>query len=139
MQTAARLESLKVLDNERIGAIYVRSLLDVLAAVQQHRGMSSAMLNGDASLQSGVDAKAAEVAAGIQKLKAQNTANPQVLDQQAQIDRLTGEWDTVRKAMSGSSGADNFRRHSELIRNLLGDFQLAADASGLTFDAAPDT
>jgi methyl-accepting chemotaxis protein len=139
VQTAARLESLKVMDNERVGAAYVRSLLDVLAAIQQHRGMSSAMLNGDASLQSGVDAKAAEVAAGIERLKTQNTAYPQVIGQQAQIDRLSGEWDAVRKAMSGSSGGDNFKRHSELIRNLLGDFQLVADASGLSFDAAPDT
>ncbi|WP_306477517.1 methyl-accepting chemotaxis protein [Methyloversatilis sp.] len=139
LQTLDRMGAVRAMDNERIGADYVRTLLGVLATVQQHRGMSSSMLNGDASLAPKVEAKAAEVAAGIARLKAQNDANLALLDQGAQINRLNDEWVAVRQLMSGATGSENFRRHSELIVSLLNDFRMVADASGLTFDPFADS
>jgi methyl-accepting chemotaxis protein len=139
LQTLERMQALHSIQKERIGAVYVRALLETLAKVQQHRGMSSAMLNGDASLLPKVDAKAAEVANGIEALRSQNLAHPDALDQAPQIDRLADEWSAARQLMTGSSGAENFRRHSDLIAHLLNDFRVAADASGLTFDPYPDS
>ncbi|OYW29769.1 MAG: hypothetical protein B7Z51_06940, partial [Methyloversatilis sp. 12-65-5] len=72
LQTMDRMRAVRSIYNEGVGADYVGTLLGVLATVQQHRGMSSSMLNGDASLAPKVEAKAAEVAAGLAKLKAQN-------------------------------------------------------------------
>ncbi|MDP3455314.1 methyl-accepting chemotaxis protein [Methyloversatilis sp.] len=139
LQTIDRLGAVHTIDDERVGADYVRTLLGALAAVQQHRGMSSSMLNGDVSLAPKVEAKAAEVAAVIAKLRAQNDANLPLLDQGAQIDRMNDEWTAVRQLMSGATGGENFRRHSDLIINMLNDFRMVADASGLTFDPYPDS
>ncbi|MFH1814847.1 MAG: methyl-accepting chemotaxis protein [Pseudomonadota bacterium] len=139
MQAKSRLDTVKLMEREQIGAAYVRSLLDVLAAVQQHRGLSSAMLNGDTTMADKVAARAAEVERGIDALKAQNLANADVLGQHAQIARLADEWSSVRQLMTGASGSDNFRRHSALIARLLNDFRLVSDASGMTFDPHEDT
>lgn len=139
VQSLARIQSVTNMQNEGTGATYLRSLTGVLLAVQQHRGLSSSMLNGDASLAPKVEAKAAEVAKAIDALKALNADYKGVLDQDAQIARLVDEWTAVRQLMSGSTGKENFARHSDLIVGLLNDFRLAADASGLTFDPYPDS
>lgn len=138
-QSLSRIEMIHQMDNERIGAGYARSLFGLLAVVQQHRGMSSSMLGGDASLAPKVDAKAAEVLAAIEVLKAGNAAHPDVLDQGKVLERLTSDWESIRKAMAGSSAADNFKRHSQFIAQLQNNFRNVADASGLSFDPYSDT
>jgi methyl-accepting chemotaxis protein len=72
--TGAHGQAVHSMQNERIGASYVRVLLETLAKVQQHRGMSSSMLNGDASLLPKVDAKAAEVAKAASKHSGRRTS-----------------------------------------------------------------
>jgi methyl-accepting chemotaxis protein len=135
----SRLDSLRMMEREQTGAEYLRALLVTMTAVQQHRGLSSAMLNGDASQAPKVEAKAAEVARGLDTLKALDAANPELLGQQPQIERLSAEWAAVRQHMTGSTGADNFARHSAMIDTLLGDFRLVSDQSGMSFDPHPDT
>ncbi|MBU0603342.1 MAG: methyl-accepting chemotaxis protein [Gammaproteobacteria bacterium] len=133
------VDAVRAMDRELVGARYVRALLGVLVDVQQHRGMSSTMLSGDASLSAKVEAKAVDVEAGLAALAALDGQTPDVLRQQASIERAVGEWRALRQLMAGANGADNFARHSALIRNLLNDFRLAADASSLSFDPHPDS
>jgi methyl-accepting chemotaxis protein len=135
----SRLDIMSRVEHERVGAQYVRALLTAMIAIQQHRGLSSAMLNGDASLADKVEAKAADVARGIDALKALDTAHPDVLGQRESIERLTAEWGRVRQQMTGSTGRDNFNRHTALVDTLLIDFRTVADRSGLSFDPYPDT
>lgn len=139
LQSLGRMQSVAGMENESTGAAYLRSLTGVLLAVQQHRGLSSSMLNGDASLAPKVEAKAAEVAKGIEALKTLNSEHHALLDQDMQIARMSDEWTAVRQLIAGSTSKENFARHSALIVGLLNDFRLAADASGLTFDPGRDT
>lgn len=139
LQSLERMRSVTSMQNEGIGATYLRSLIGVLSAVQQHRGLSSSMLNGDLSLASKVEAKAAEVVQGIEALKALNAEHRDLLDQHGPIARMADEWSALRQRMANSTGAENFVRHSDLIVGLLNDLRLAADASGLTFDPYPDS
>jgi methyl-accepting chemotaxis protein len=134
-----RIGEVGAMDRELIGARYVRTLLGVLVDVQQHRGMSSTMLSGDTTLEAKVVAKAADVEAGLAALSALDGQAPDVLRQKASIERSVNEWSALRQLMAGATGADNFARHSALISNLLNDFRLAADASGLSFDPYPDS
>ena len=135
----SRLDSLRRMEREHVGAQYVRALLTTMSAIQQHRGLSSAMLNGDASQAAKVEAKAADVARGIDALKALDAAHPDALGQREGIERLAGEWGAVRQQMTGSTGRDNFDRHSALVDTLLNDFRTVADHSGLSFDPYSDT
>ncbi|MBT9516355.1 MAG: methyl-accepting chemotaxis protein [Methyloversatilis discipulorum] len=135
----SRLDSLRRMEREHVGAQYVRALLTTMSAIQQHRGLSSAMLNGDASQAAKVEAKAADVARGIDALKALDTAHPDALGQRESIERLSAEWGKVRQQMTGSTGRDNFNRHSALVDTLLNDFRTVADRSGLSFDPYSDT
>ncbi|MBP9118402.1 MAG: methyl-accepting chemotaxis protein [Methyloversatilis sp.] len=138
-QSLERMQSVTNMRNEGTGASYLRSLIGVLSAVQQHRGLSSSMLNGDASLAPKVEAKATEVAKGIEVLKTLNAEHKDLLDQDRQISRMADEWNALRQRMATSTGAEDFARHSDLIGGLLNDLRLAADASGLTFDPYPDS
>ena len=139
MLTLTRVETLTLMKNERVGATYLRSLLQVMGTLQQHRGLSSAMLNGDASLAPKVEAKAAEVKEGLARLRALDSADAALLQQGAGLDRIEQEWGTLRQQVQGSSSGDNFKRHSALIENLLNDFRVVSDQAGMTFDPYEDT
>jgi methyl-accepting chemotaxis protein len=136
--TMNRIDTLRLLENERVGAGYLRVLLHVMGSIQQHRGLSTTLLNGDASLTAKVDAKAAEVKEGLNQLRALDQANPALLKQGARIDGIEQEWTAVRQQMQGSGG-DNFRRHSALVEKLLNDFRVVSDNTGMTFDPFEDT
>lgn len=81
MLTMNRIDTLRLLENERAGAGYLRVLLHVMGSIQQHRGLSTTLLNGDASLTAKVDAKAAEVKEGLNQLRGLDQANPALLRQ----------------------------------------------------------
>lgn len=134
-----RLAAVRQMDNERIGSAYIRSLVKVLVGMQQHRGLSSTWLNGDASLAPKVEAKGGEVEQAMTALELLAGRHAGLLGQQTAIARLREEWVAVRQLMPGSAGADNFRRHSAMIDGLLNDFRVVADASGLSFDPYPDS
>ncbi|WP_018409941.1 methyl-accepting chemotaxis protein [Methyloversatilis thermotolerans] len=134
-----RLQAVKQMENERTGSAYIRSLIATLVAVQQHRGLSSTWLNGDASLAGKVDAKAADVEQSLAALDKLAVASPDLLKQTSNLARMRDEWTSVRQLMQGSSGLDNFRRHSAMIDNLLNDFRVVADSSGLSFDPYADS
>ncbi len=138
MLTMSRIETLRLMENERVGAGYLRALLSVMGSMQQHRGLSTTLLNGDSGLASKVEAKAAEVKDGLNQLRALDSANATLLRQGARLDRMEQEWAAVRQQMQGSGG-DNFKRHSVLIESLLNDFRIVSDNTGMTFDPFEDT
>ena len=136
--TLNRIDSLRLLENERVGVGYMRTLLNVMGSMQQHRGLSTTLLNGDSGLMAKVDAKAAEVKEGLTQLRTLDQANPTLLKQGGRIDRIEQEWTAVRQQMQGSGG-ENFKRHSALIESVLNDFRVVADNTGMTFDPFEDT
>ena len=138
MLTMSRVDMLRLMENERVGASYLRTLLNVMGSIQQHRGLSTTLLNGDSGLASKVDTKAAEVKAGLDQLRALDSANASLLRQGPRLDRIEQEWAAVRQQMQGSGG-DNFKRHSALIESLLKDFRVVSDNTGMTFDPFEDT
>ncbi len=135
VQTVGFFEAVRSTDQERVGVDYLRALFRTMASVQQHRGLSSSVLNGDNSLAPRAEAKAAEVSAGFESLRALNDANPDQLGQREQIGRMREQWTAIRQQMKGSSGAENFARHFALIEHFLHDFRIVADGSGLSFEA----
>jgi len=56
-----RVAALQVLAHERVGLRFVTANMKLVGALQQHRGLSTAMLSGDASLRQKVADKGAEV------------------------------------------------------------------------------
>lgn len=136
--TMTHVDSLRLFERERAGAQYARTLLALMLEVQQHRGLSSALLGGDASVAPKVEAKAGEVAQSIEALKALDAGHPDVLRARAQIDQIAGTWTAVRQQMPGAKVGENFQRHSALVDTVANELRVIADRTGMSFDPFSD-
>lgn len=111
-------------ENERLAArlLGAQTLLQLVMCIQQHRGMASAWLGGDARFAPRLEEKAAEVAAKFPALRhlarreAQRDAPCFVLHDVA---LLIHAWQEIREALPGCSIEQSLARHSYLITQVL--------------------
>jgi hypothetical protein len=97
-------------------------LTELVAALQQHRGMSGAWLAGDASFGARLGARQA----GIEQIFAQVLEGAAAEDAQAfpcflsqDVLALRFRWRELVQALPGLSADESFRRHSRLVATLL--------------------
>ncbi len=134
-----RVAALQVLAHERVGLRFVTANMKLVGALQQHRGLSTAMLSGDASLRQKVADKGAEVEQRLADILAlAREARRRV----AGPDRPGGPGGALerdRDGLEGRSPKDNLALHTGLIEDLLDTMRRAADRSGLSLDSYADT
>jgi len=111
-------------------------LLSIMRLVQQHRGLSGAVLAGNAALTTQRDARADELQAAFAAVDAVMRANyshPQTLAEWA---GSGSEWSAIRGAIRAGTlePADSFARHTALVANLMLVLDRVMDESGLSVD-----
>ncbi|MBW7903209.1 MAG: methyl-accepting chemotaxis protein [Rhodocyclaceae bacterium] len=117
------------------GVALVERSARIVQGVQQHRGLSSGVLSGDASLRDRRAAKEKEIGEALQAFAGR--LPPSLAGDEAWR-RIVGDWERLRGGVLQLSAADSFARHTQLIDQLL-IFQIAAaDATSLTFDPEVD-
>ncbi len=122
--------------SELKGLKYLTPVTQLIFATQQHRGMASALLNGDSSFQAKVTGKEKEIAA--------ITAKIDDIDRQTVSFGMTGKWLDIKAKIGdliakypGMTPPESFAAHTGLIREMIELTREVADRSSLTFD--PDT
>nr|WP_246264149.1 methyl-accepting chemotaxis protein [Aromatoleum toluvorans] len=122
-------------ERELVASGLVRPISKAVELVQQHRGLSSAVLGGLESAKATRADKAVEVDHAFETLEA---ALPQALRKSDWSD-IRSRWNGLARDGLKLDPAENIRTHTRLIQNLL-DFQIAvADEYGLTFDPQQDS
>lgn len=124
---------------ESRGVQYYTPLLALLKDVQQHRGMSAAWLNGDASFKDLVTAKNADIEKDIAAVSQADQSLDSAL-------HTTKEWtalsasirDLVAKTPSWS-GEQSYQEHTKLINSIITLISDVSDASKLTLDPDLDS
>lgn len=136
-------EASKTLDaakNEVRGIPPARALLKVVLLVQQHRGLSAMLLNGNESAQVQQKAKHEEVDKALAAMDAVATG----IDNSAVVSLWTdakGRWSPLAGKVSqrSISGKDSFAEHTALVAQLLQVNDLMVDHFGLNIDPKADS
>jgi methyl-accepting chemotaxis protein len=127
--------TMQVASEESEGIKPAGDVLKLMRLTQQHRGLSAAVLNGDASLADARKVKASEVAAALEQALAQ-AARYSDPAQLARRQAAQKAWQGLPEAVeSGSLTApQSFQKHTTLIRLELEMLEDITDASGMALD-----
>lgn len=113
-----------------------RPLSKTVELMQQHRGMSSALLAGDASMADRRAAKEREVDSAMGDFEHSMDAAHRT---SGAWQSIVTQWNSIKREGTRWTQAENIQSHTRMIAQLL-DYQITlADEYGLTFDPQPDT
>ncbi len=117
--------------NELVATALTRPLAKVVELTQQHRGLSSMVLGGNADMRDKRAQRAEEVSRALASLRASLAEDKRQLPAWQQIER---DWQVLQAQGLQLERAANFHAHTELVAQLLRLQIQLADAYGLSFD-----
>ncbi len=129
------LPSLTGTETEQRGVRPLRDMIDVIKYMQQHRGLSSMRLAGNAqavdklrTVTSSLEASQAKVEAHVKSQSKPGT--------QAQWDKLNQRWAALRTRLdaSGTTRAESFAEHTAVIADAYKVFSAILNDAGLILD-----
>ena len=123
-------------DAELAGLQTLKPVNRMVQLMQQHRGLSSGVLNGNEAMKAKRAAKEKEV---IEAVAATEVA---LSDKQRQIpawQAIRGDWQAIQSQGMSWAPADNLGRHSAMVDKAIRFMVDLADESELTLDPAMDT
>ncbi|KAB2921054.1 MAG: methyl-accepting chemotaxis protein, partial [Dechloromonas sp.] len=123
-------------EQELAGLQMLKPLNRLAQGMQQHRGLSSGVLNGNEAMKERRAGKEKEVEATVAEVAA---ALSPALRVAPAWSRITQDWQVIRRDGLGWPAAENIKRHSEMIERLLVFMVEVADATQLTLDPVMDT
>ncbi len=127
---------IKTAQHELDGVQVLKPMNRMVQAMQQHRGLSSGVLNGNEAMKDKRAAKEKEVS---EALIATDAALPQKLRDSAEWRGVRDEWSSIQAQGLSWSAQDNLKRHTGMIAQMLVMMVDMADETELTLDPAMDT
>ena len=117
--------------NELVATALTRPLARMVELTQQHRGLSSMVLGGNADMRDKRAQRAEEVSRALASLRASLAEDKRQLPAWQQIER---DWQVLQAQGLQLERAANFHAHTDLVAQLLRLQIQLADAYGLSFD-----
>ena len=117
--------------NELVATALTRPLARMVELTQQHRGLSSMVLGGNADMRDKRAQRAEEVSRALASLRASLAEDKRQLPAWQQIER---DWQVLQAQGLQLERVANFHAHTELVAQLLRLQIQLADAYGLSFD-----
>jgi hypothetical protein len=96
----------------------------LMSALQQHRGMSSGLLNGNDSFRTGLINKQAEARSILASMKSLIDQSPELAPDRRTLENVTTGLEAIISDLKKMTPEQSFSRHTELVRNtihLIGD------------------
>ena len=122
--------------NELNGLQMVKPLNRMAQFMQQHRGLSSGVLNGNEAMK---DKRAAKEKDVVEALAAADASLAAALREHQTWKSIRQDWDEIRAQGLSWSAPDNIKRRTQMIAKVLLFMTEVADANELTLDPAMDT
>ena len=119
--------------HELVGLETLKPLNRMVQAMQQHRGLSSGVLNGNEAMKEKRVAKEKEV---VDTLAATEGSLSGKIRGSADWKAIRDDWDAIRSQGLSWSAPENIKRHTAMIDKALLFMVTVADANGLTLDPA---
>jgi methyl-accepting chemotaxis protein len=127
-------EEIAATEREQQGLAYIIQLRSVVEKIQQHRGMSGALLGGDQSFADRIASNEEEIQSSWGSVRNVSTA----LGLEAELGAAQEKWQSLDSEWKQQTAATSFINHTELVMDLMQLMVSAADRSRLTFDPTPD-
>ena len=118
------------------GVVALKPMNRLVAAMQQHRGLSSGVLNGNDALKERRTAKEKDVAG---ELMAVDSSLPRGVATSAQWKKVKDDWAEIQKDGLDWTPSENINRHTLMIDLVLVAMVNVADETQLTLDPDIDT
>ncbi|MCB1770875.1 MAG: nitrate- and nitrite sensing domain-containing protein [Candidatus Competibacteraceae bacterium] len=121
------------------GVEYLQPVRALLQHTAEHRGMSSAYLNGDASFQEKIQNKQNQISSDIKLIDTVDAQYGALLNSTDQWQSIKAEWQKFHVDALDLPAKENFTRHTTLIKQLI-DLTLQVGVnSNLILDPEPDS
>jgi methyl-accepting chemotaxis protein len=124
---------------QRLGVEMIAMLRGPIADIQQHRGMSSAFLNGEAGFRERMQQRQAAVDAQFAALHTADERLGAALKTGDKLALLQQSWTTLKQEVYGYTAAQSLERHTTLIESLRGFITHLAETSNLILDPELDS
>lgn len=121
---------------KQYGSTTVDGISRLVQKLQQHRGLSAAILNGNITMREQRAAREKEIVDALASLDA---SLPAALRNKENWHQLNNEWARLRTEGLQWNIADSYTRHTQLIAQTLSFAVDVADDSSLTFDPDAET
>ncbi|HEX6736128.1 MAG TPA: methyl-accepting chemotaxis protein [Azonexus sp.] len=123
-------------EQELAGLQMLKPVNRMVQFMQQHRGLSSGVLNGNEAMKERRAGKEKEVEAALAEVTA---ALSPTLREMPAWKQLTQDWQAIRRDGLSWTAPENIKRHSEMIDRALVFMVDVADETQLTLDPVMDT
>ncbi len=121
---------------ELVGIEIIKPMNQLVSGMQQHRGLSSGVLNGNEALRDRRAGKEKEVAAALSALAGKL---PPAIAGGERWRNIQGTWATIQKDGLNWQAAESFARHTAMIDETLSAMTEVADQTALTLDPDIDS
>lgn len=101
------------------GLTVLKSGLDLMAAIQQHRGMSVALLNGDAAFKPKLVSKRQEIQAILGRMPPVLASMPELRPDEASFAAIVRDWEELSRTFESKTSEQNFKQHTALVRSII--------------------
>lgn len=115
----------------RNGLKAVEESIALMTVIQQHRGLSAALLNGDKSFAAKVQAKQAEIHAAYKTLSDHVTNTPALYSSRTDMEAIDAEWGELRAKVHNLDPTQSYIMHTDLVRHVLYFINDIGERSGL--------
>ena len=132
-------EDILLVENEQQGLAYIKMVRQPIEHIQQHRGMTSAYLNGATDFRSRIMDKRSVVDAHLDALARLDRELGEALDTAGRISRIQQQWEAIKTNSMQQEPALAIQTHSDLLADMISLMGEVADASEITLDPKLDT
>ncbi|WP_127474737.1 methyl-accepting chemotaxis protein [Sulfurivermis fontis] len=132
-------QRIRFMEQERLGVEYIAQLRKPIQDIQQHRGMSAAFLNGDASFRERMAQRQAAIDAHFATLRSVDQRLGSALKSGDKLATLERQWNTLKGEVTTYTPPQSFERHTALIEGLRDFITYLADTSNLILDPELDS
>ncbi len=132
-------DQVTVLENERTGLIYIKTVRQPIEHIQQHRGMTAAYLGGNKDFHSRIMQKRTVVDSKMAELKKIDEKLGAKLGTGSTLSSLLQKWENIKANSLSMPTGEAIKAHSVLIAEMLTLMSHVADSSQMTLDSKLDS
>lgn len=127
------------MEQEQPGIEYIAQLREIIQPMQQHRGISLALLGGDNALRDKLNKQAGNIDQALIKLQQLDQRYSLRLETGNRFAKLQRDWAVLKQEFNGLTQAQSFQKHTALITHTLEFIQHLANTSNLILASKMDT
>jgi len=135
----AEVKQIRFLEQERLGVEYIATTRQLMEYIPQHRGMTNAYLNGDASFRARIMEAREVIGRHFVTLQELDSRLGVSLKTDARVSALLEQWNSLKNNAFNMSASQCFQEHTQLLTAVIGLISHVGDTSNLLLDSELDS